>query len=87
LRAASRELGLSEPDARRAVRVAGLSEEAKAAARETGLDDNRTALLAAAKAATPEEQASALRGPAGCRSKAELNQLGLPKYKARFDDR
>ena len=48
--AASKELGLSEPDARRATKVASLSDEAKEAAREVGLDDNRTALPTAAKA-------------------------------------
>ncbi|GGF66911.1 hypothetical protein GCM10007301_28180 [Azorhizobium oxalatiphilum] len=55
-RAAARELGLSEADARRATKVASLSDEAKATAREVGLDDNRTALLAAAKEAEPERQ-------------------------------
>lgn len=45
---AAKEIGVSEPDARRAVKVAKLSDEAKAAAREVGLDDNRTALLEAA---------------------------------------
>jgi hypothetical protein len=43
--AAARELGIEKSDAYRAVSVAGLSDEAKAAAREHGLDDNRTALL------------------------------------------
>jgi ParB-like chromosome segregation protein Spo0J len=50
VRAASRELGLSEPDARRANQVAGLSDEAKAVAKESGFDDNRSVLLKAAKA-------------------------------------
>lgn len=45
VRAASRELGLARDDARRATKVASLSEQAKATARETGLDDNRTALV------------------------------------------
>ncbi len=49
VRAAARDLGLSEPDARRATKVANLSDEAKKTARETGLDDNRSALLGAAK--------------------------------------
>jgi ParB family chromosome partitioning protein len=55
VRAAARELGLSEPDARRAVTVANLPEEAKEAARQAGLDDNRTALLEAAKSSDPVE--------------------------------
>lgn len=58
--AAARDLGLSKADAHRAVKVASLSDEAKDAAREVGLDDNRTALLAASKAA-PEQQASIIR--------------------------
>ncbi len=49
-RRAARELGLSEPDARRAVDVASLTEDAKATARELGLDNNRSVLIAAAKA-------------------------------------
>lgn len=60
VRAAARELGMSEPDARRAVKVAGLADDAKAAAIEAGLDDNRTALLEAAKA-DPDEQAEVIR--------------------------
>lgn len=46
---AARELGISEPDARRAAKVASLSDEAKQVARDTGLDDNRSVLLAATK--------------------------------------
>jgi ParB/RepB/Spo0J family partition protein len=56
--AAARDLEISEPDARRAIQVAGLSNEAKEAARETGLDNNRSALLKAAQEPTPERQAA-----------------------------
>jgi ParB family chromosome partitioning protein len=49
-RAAARELGITKDDAHRAKKVAGLPETAKQVARETGLDDNRTVLLEAAKA-------------------------------------
>lgn len=59
-RAAARELGLAEADARRAVKVASLAPEAKQAARDAGLDDNRTALLAAAKHSEPEQQVQSL---------------------------
>lgn len=59
--AAAREIGVSEPDARRAVKVASLSDEAKSAARETGLDNNRSAMLAAAKLPTPHEQVQAIQ--------------------------
>lgn len=47
-------------NAHRAVKVASLTPEAKQAAREVGLDDNRSALLAAAKA-EPEKQAEVIR--------------------------
>lgn len=59
-RAAAREIGISEPDARRAVKVASLTDEAKEAARDLGLDNNRTALLQAAKA-EPKKQAAVVR--------------------------
>lgn len=64
VRAASRELGIGKNDAHRAIKVAGLSDEAKQAARETGLDDNRSALLDAAKGKTPGEQIMAIRARA-----------------------
>jgi hypothetical protein len=54
--AASRELGITKDDAHRAVKVASISQEAKQAARDAGLDDNRAALLAVAKEITPEAQ-------------------------------
>lgn len=38
------------------MKVAGLPEEAKQLARETGLDNNRTAMLTASKEPTPEAQ-------------------------------
>lgn len=61
VRAAARELGLEKEDARRAVKVASLSDEAKQAARTAGLDNNRSALLEAAKKATPSEQVKAIQ--------------------------
>jgi ParB-like chromosome segregation protein Spo0J len=54
--AAARELGIDETDAKRAVKVGSISDEAKEAARDAGLDDNRSALLAVAKESTPEAQ-------------------------------
>jgi ParB-like chromosome segregation protein Spo0J len=53
---AARELGISEPDVRRAVKVASISPEAQRAARDAGLDNNRSVLLAVAKESTPEAQ-------------------------------
>ena len=50
VRAAARELGIDRDDARRATKVASLSPEAKAVAKESGFDDNRSVLLKAAQA-------------------------------------
>jgi len=47
LSAAAREIGVKETSAREAIRVASLSDEAKAAAVKLGLDDNRSVLLEA----------------------------------------
>jgi hypothetical protein len=48
--AAARELGIDPDDASRATKVAGLSDEAKVVAKESGFDGNRSVLLKAAKA-------------------------------------
>lgn len=60
IRKAARELNLERKDAERAVKVASLSDEAKEAAKKSGLDDNRSALLDAA-AKSEEEQAERIR--------------------------
>lgn len=57
---AAREIGITEPEARRAEKVDALSPEAKAAAVAFGLDDNRSALLEAAKADTGADQVARL---------------------------
>lgn len=67
VRKAARELNIPKDDAHRAVKVASLSDEAKEAARETGLDDNRTVLLKAAKA-DPDEQADVIHFEAARRA-------------------
>ena len=54
--AAAKVIGASESDVKRAVKVASISDDAKTAARDAGLDDNRTALLKVAKKSTPEKQ-------------------------------
>jgi hypothetical protein len=54
--AAARELGIHERDAQRAIKVASISDEAKEAAVDAGLADNRSALLTVAKESTPEAQ-------------------------------
>jgi ParB-like chromosome segregation protein Spo0J len=58
---AAPEIGVNERDAQRAVKVASLSDEAKQAAREVGLDNNRTALLQVAKEPTATKQVKAMR--------------------------
>jgi ParB/Sulfiredoxin domain len=55
------ELNIPEQTVRRAYQTASLSTEAQEAAVEGGLDDNRSALLEAAKERTPEAQAATLR--------------------------
>jgi hypothetical protein len=60
-RQAARELNIPEVAVRRAYQTASLSPEAKAVAAETGLDDNRSALLEAAKERTPEAQTATIR--------------------------
>lgn len=59
--AASRELGIPKSTAHENVKIASLSSEAKAMATETGLDDNRSALLAAAKESDAQSQVEALK--------------------------
>jgi ParB-like chromosome segregation protein Spo0J len=60
-REAARELNIPEQTVRRAYQTSSLSPEAQEAAVETGLDDNRSALLEAAKERTPEAQAATIR--------------------------
>ncbi len=60
INAATRELHIDRTEAQRAVKIDGLSPEAKRAAREAGLEDNQRALLQAAKAA-PELQEAIIR--------------------------
>ena len=62
---AARQLGLSQPDVHRAIKVASLSPEAQQAAHELGLADNRSALLRAADETTPEDQIRVLEELSG----------------------
>jgi len=59
-RRAARELGLSESDVRRSLKIAGLSPEAQDAASMLELDNNKSALLAAAKHDDPATQVEIL---------------------------
>lgn len=57
---AAKEIGVHERDVQRAVKVASLSDEAKQAARDVHLDNNRSALLEAASKPTVAEQVAAI---------------------------
>lgn len=69
LRAAARELGVDKSTAQRAVAVASLSDEAKLAARSSGIDNSRAALLAAAKEHTPDAQVAKINEFAEAKAK------------------
>lgn len=56
-REAERSLGLEHTAVSRAIKIAGITDGAKAAAKAAGLEDNQSALLEVAKA-DPEEQAN-----------------------------
>jgi len=60
--AAARDLGLTREEVRRAQTIASLPNETNAAAVERGLDDNQSALMAAAKERTPASQVALLEG-------------------------
>ena len=55
IRKAARELGVSQPEVQRAVKIASLTPEVQAATVDANLDDNQSALLAVAKE-NPERQ-------------------------------
>jgi hypothetical protein len=57
----ARDLNIPEQTVRRAYQTASLSSEAQEAAVQTGLDDNRSALLEAVKECTPEAQTATIR--------------------------
>jgi ParB-like chromosome segregation protein Spo0J len=61
VRKVARELSLERKDVERALKVASISPEAQQAARDDGLGNNRSALLAVAKEATPEAQVVKVR--------------------------
>jgi ParB-like chromosome segregation protein Spo0J len=61
---AARDLGITRQEVQRAEQIASLSQEAKRTARNHGLDDNQSALLAATKAKSPDGQVAVLTGVA-----------------------
>lgn len=58
---AAKVIGTSRDNIARSKKIAGLSFDAKAAAVETGLDNNQAALLKVAKETTPEDQVRKVR--------------------------
>ena len=75
IREAARQLGLSEADIRRAIKVASLSPEAQQAAHELGLADNRSALLRAADETTPEDQIRVLEELSGRKKVRQIDAV------------
>lgn len=73
VRQTARELDLSEAAVRRAHKVANLSDDAKQVARETGLDDNRSAMLKAA-AEPKDKQADKMRAIAQDKARPKVQQ-------------
>jgi hypothetical protein len=61
IRAAERDLGIEHTEAVRAVKIDGLTPEAKAAAKEGGLDDNQAALLRVAEEKNAAAQLNAIK--------------------------
>lgn len=72
INAAVRDLGIDRTEAQRAVKIASLAPKAKEAAREAGLDNNQSALLAAAKQPTPQAQIAHLEEEARRRQDAAV---------------
>ncbi len=61
VRRAARELNVESTAAHRAIKIDGLSREAKKVAAQVGLEKNQRALVAASRADTPEDQVNVLR--------------------------
>ena len=79
IREAARQLGLSEADVRRAIKVASLSPEARQAAYDVGLADNRSALLRAADETTPEDQIRVLEELSGRKKVRQVDAVSQAK--------
>lgn len=79
IREAARQLGLSEADVRRAIKVASLSPEAQQTAHELGLADNRSALLRAADETTPEDQIRVLEELSGRKKVRQVDAVSQAK--------
>jgi ParB/RepB/Spo0J family partition protein len=81
--AAAKEIGVNERDAQRAIQVALLSPEAKAAAVKHGLDKNRSALLEAAKEKEPAAQVAKIDALAKAKKAKKRKNIREDKERAR----
>ena len=61
INAAVRDVGIERDEAQRAVKIASIDYEAKAAMKKAGLDNNQSAHLEAARAAKAEQAAKAAK--------------------------
>jgi hypothetical protein len=84
--AAARELGISQAEAHRSVKIASLSPEAMNAARQVGLDDNQSVLVAVAKLPS-EQQESKLRQIAKARHEQEQQRYRRKMNEERQSER
>jgi ParB-like chromosome segregation protein Spo0J len=73
---AARELNITREEVRRAGKIAGISADAKAEARQTGLADNQTALMDIAKEQKPESQTNKVRELAARRAQGRARNAG-----------
>ena len=80
VRKAARELNITPNDVSRSKKVASLTEKAKEAARQRGLDDNQSALIAAA-AVSPEMQEQAIHSFADAKADAAAARANVPPVK------
>lgn len=85
--AAARDLGVSKPEAHRAIKVASLAPEAKEQAKALGLADNRSALLAAAKEQDGSAQVVVLQKRAAKPAKIAREPLNDFEAKEQWLDR
>lgn len=77
-RMAARELGVTEQEVRRAEKIAAIAPEAKAAAREAGLDDNQRRLLEVA-ALPVSEQVAAVHALAEAKARKPVPPSDAPR--------
>lgn len=83
--AAARELGVESTEAKRAVKIASISERAKQAAVDAKLDNNQAALLRIASV-TPDEQVEKVREEAAERDRRRETRKPIPPSDAPRND-